>query len=210
MPTTWNLRLPMVGDGDLERCRLIYEQLLVDANVDRLTIEEQMHDPFVRSMSITFKEGYERPANPTLHALQQQYPADITPVRSLLALNQEVAQWTRQIAQGLQVPEELLDPDRFTGTGQNPCAEIPLAPRPLKPAEVPSWLKPGAWVECGGLIYKLQRIEAIGDNLYAIMRHPEGDEISCVLNSITFSRLTLASGPPPILRTWHDRILDDD
>jgi hypothetical protein len=124
MPLIWNSVFPMVVDGDLERFRLIYEQLLHDPAVSRLGITENSSNRFIRSMEVEFASGVDGPSNLTLRALPQQFPADRTPVRSLFAQNEEVARWSRQISLGLAVPEELLDPDRFDSISQNRTQEV--------------------------------------------------------------------------------------
>jgi len=73
MPTVWSVVMPMMNDGDHERCRLIWEQLLNDPSVAKLEATEEMEKPFSRTITVHFKDGYARPDNLTLRALDKQF-----------------------------------------------------------------------------------------------------------------------------------------
>ena len=73
MPHVWTLEMPMVREGDLERFRLVWKQLLNDPSVAKLEATEEMLQPHIRTITVTFKAKYDRPDNPVLRALDKQF-----------------------------------------------------------------------------------------------------------------------------------------
>jgi len=208
MPTVWNLRMPLLGESDATRFQLVYAQLLTDPAVERLSVIDSAADPFSRQLTVTFREGYTRPLNTTLHALDKQYPDTRTDLEQILTLAHRLDE-TMSAVQALR-------------PSVNPCGEVPLGthgpaadfrPKPLKPSEVPAWIRPGAWVRYEDVPHKILRVGQDGAQwgvLTAILwASDDAPLVGLVLTSDYVNIIQPCHAPSP-LRSWFERILDDE
>jgi hypothetical protein len=191
----WTLQYPFGSESDGNLLRTHFEALKADPRIEHVHLSLEAENPSIRTMRVTFREGYDQPANPDYRFLNRRFPVrpsmGLAPLHGLSVIHHDA-----------RVTSDVYDP---------PYASISLQQHP-EAKRLPPWVLQGQWArdQETGKCFCISGITAASQTLFilGVPIEREGDPLYLDLNTF-LRRFTSAEIPRAARLTAWEVILRD-